>query len=111
MQWLEANFKRVQMNNNSVYVDGRLFASVTIAYKVLSEKSNVIKVTTASGNVHYINTKYYVDYVYNNPSGENYYHQLVRSKDNCILYAKSNLDNICLFCWGNYIFKKDVTIL
>lgn len=38
--------------------------------------------------------KYVVDYVYDNPSGENYYYQIVRLCDNAILYA--NPDKKCI---------------
>lgn len=37
-------------------------------------------------------SKYYIDYIYDNPSGANFYHQLVRRADNAILYANPNLD-------------------
>lgn len=37
-------------------------------------------------------SKYYIDYIYNNPSGANFYFQLVRRSDEAILYANPNLD-------------------
>lgn len=38
-----------------------------------------------------VTTKYFIDYVYNQPSGDNYYHTLVRTRDNAILYNSPNL--------------------
>lgn len=38
--------------------------------------------------------KYVVDYVYDNPSGENYYYQIVRLSDNAILYANPDKKHI-----------------
>ena len=35
---------------------------------------------------------YYIDYIYNNPSGENFYYQLVRKSDDAILYANPYLN-------------------
>ena len=58
-----------------------------------------------------IETKYYVDYIYNNPSGENFYFQLVRTSDDAILYANSNIDNIKIMCWELGINKEDVVFL
>lgn len=54
--------------------------------------------------------KYYIDYVYDNPSGANFYHQLVRSSDGAILYANPNLDFVKLRCWELGISKDDVEI-
>lgn len=56
-------------------------------------------------------TKYYIDYIYDNPSGQNYYYQLVRASDDAILYANEDLKNIFLFCWRNDISCKDITVL
>lgn len=56
-------------------------------------------------------SKYYIDYIYNNPSGSNFYHQLVRRADQAILYANPNLDYVMLYCWKNGISKDDVAIL
>lgn len=55
--------------------------------------------------------KYTVDFVYDNPSGENYYHQLVRNSDGAILYANSSLDNIFIFCFKAGINRDEVEIL
>lgn len=56
-------------------------------------------------------TPYYIDYIYNNPSGENFYYQLVRRRDNAILYANPNLDFVKLRCWELGISKDDIVIL
>lgn len=56
-------------------------------------------------------TEYYIDYIYNNPSGANFYHQLVRTKDEAILYANPNLDYVKLECWKRGISINQVTIL
>lgn len=43
--------------------------------------------------------KYVVDYVYDNPIGcPNFYFQLVRIKDNLILYANPDLNNVIMEC-------------
>lgn len=36
-------------------------------------------------------TKHFIDYVYNQPSGANYYHTLARTRDNAILFSSPNL--------------------
>lgn len=56
-------------------------------------------------------TQYYIDYIYNNPSGENFYYQLVRKSDDAILYANPNLDFVKLRCWELGISKDDIVIL
>lgn len=38
-----------------------------------------------------VKTKYFIDYVYNQPSGANYYHTLVRTRDDAILFSNPNL--------------------
>lgn len=38
-----------------------------------------------------VKTKYFIDYVYDNPTGENFYHTLVRTCDGVILYSSPNL--------------------
>ena len=43
--------------------------------------------------------KYVVDYVYDNPNGINYYYQIVRIKDNAILYANPDRNNIVMEAW------------
>lgn len=57
------------------------------------------------------NSKYYIDYIYDNPTGTNFYHQLVRREDNAILYANPNLDNVFLYCFKVGISKNDIIIL
>ena len=57
------------------------------------------------------NSTYFIDYIYDNPSGANFYHQLVRRVDNAILYANPNLDFVFLFCFKAGISKNDIVIL
>lgn len=38
-----------------------------------------------------VTTKYFIDCVYDQPSGINYYHTLVRTQDNAILFSNPNL--------------------
>lgn len=54
--------------------------------------------------------KYHIDYIYDNPSGHNFYFQLVRTADDAILYANPNLDYVKLRCWELGISKDDVEI-
>ena len=56
-------------------------------------------------------TRYVIDYIYNNTSGINYYHQLVRRADNAILYANQSLDNVFIRCWELGIPCNEVVIL
>ena len=56
-------------------------------------------------------TKYVIDYIYNNTSGINFYHQLVRRSDNAILYANEKLDNVFLRCWELGITRDEVAVL
>lgn len=57
------------------------------------------------------NSRYYIDYVYDNPTGHNFYHQLVRRSDGAILYANPNLDFVFVCCFKMGINKDDVIIL
>lgn len=57
------------------------------------------------------NVEYVIDYIYDNPAGENYYYQLVRLCDNAILYASRNIDDIIVQCWRVGITKKQVSII
>lgn len=44
--------------------------------------------------------KYVIDYVYDNAPGEpNYYYQIVRVKDDAILYANADKNNVIAECW------------
>lgn len=44
--------------------------------------------------------KYVIDYVYDNAPGEpNYYYQIVRVKDDAILYANPDKNNVIAECW------------
>lgn len=56
-------------------------------------------------------SKYYIDYIYNQPTGSNFYFQLVRTADDAILYANPNLDYVKIRCWELGISKEDVIIL
>lgn len=57
-------------------------------------------------------TKYYIDWVSEKHQGDwQAYHQLVRAKDQAILYANESLDNIFLYCFHAGISKDEITIL
>lgn len=56
-------------------------------------------------------SKYFIDYIYDNPSGHNFYHQLVRRKDNAILYDNPNLEFVFAYCFKAGINKDDVVVL
>lgn len=44
--------------------------------------------------------KYVIDYVCDKPFGEpNFYYQIVRIKDNAILYANTDRNNVIMECW------------
>ena len=58
-----------------------------------------------------IEAHYVIDYIYNNTSGINFYHQLVRLSDDAILYANQNLENVFLRCWELGIQQNDVVVL
>lgn len=60
-----------------------------------------------------IKTKYFIDYVYpvDAYGHQSFYHQLVRTADNAILYANQNLDYVKIECWNRGINKQEVTIL
>lgn len=55
--------------------------------------------------------KYVCDYVYDNPSGTNYYYQLVRLSDNAILCAYERVNDIKLDCWRMGIAKAEVAFI
>lgn len=38
-----------------------------------------------------VTTKYFIDHVYDQPGEANYYHTLVRTRDNAILFSSPNL--------------------
>ena len=60
-----------------------------------------------------IRTKYFIDFVYpiDAYGNQSFYYQLVRTKDNAILFASEKLENVQLYCWKNDINHKDVTTL
>ena len=39
-------------------------------------------------------TEYYIDYIYGQTIGENFYHQLVRTLDGAILFANKDLKTV-----------------
>lgn len=55
--------------------------------------------------------EYVVDYVYDNPSGANYYYQLVRLSDNAILCAHKEKNDIIIHCWNVGIEKSKVAFI
>ena len=55
--------------------------------------------------------EYVIDYVYDNPSGANFYYQLVRLSDDAILFANQNLNNVMLHCWRYGIAYDKVSII
>ena len=57
------------------------------------------------------NAEYVVDYVYDNPSGANFYFQLVRLKDNAILCAHESQTDIIMYCWSAGIPKEKVAFI
>ena len=57
------------------------------------------------------NAEYVVDYIYDNPSGPNFYFQLVRLKDNAILCAHKSQTKIILHCWSVGIPKEKVAFI
>lgn len=60
-----------------------------------------------------IKTKYFIDFVcpVDAYGKQSFYHQLVRTRDNAILYANEKLEYIELVCWKRGINKQEVTIL
>ena len=43
--------------------------------------------------------KYIIDYVYDNEHGEPNYYQIVRIKDDAILYTNTDRNNVIMECW------------
>lgn len=39
-------------------------------------------------------TEYYIDYIYGQTIGKNFYHQLVRTRDEAILFANKDLKTV-----------------
>lgn len=56
--------------------------------------------------------EYVIDYIYDNDPGElNYYFQIVRIKDNAILYTAATINLIIVECWKRGIpYNKTVFI-
>lgn len=59
-----------------------------------------------------VRTKYFIDYVYDQPSGANFYHTLVRTRDSLILYSNSDLQTVINYAKEiQGINSKDLCIL
>ena len=56
-------------------------------------------------------SEYVIDYVYDNVSGENFYYQLVRLKDDAILCSYKNVISIKLYCWHVGITEQKVAFI
>lgn len=56
-------------------------------------------------------TPYYIDYIHDKGITTEPYFQLVRRRDEAILYANANLDFVKLRCWELGISKDDIVIL
>jgi hypothetical protein len=56
-------------------------------------------------------SKYYIDYVSKNTTGENFYHQPVRRRDEAILYANRSINNVFVHCFKSGIRAEDVITL
>lgn len=57
------------------------------------------------------NAEYVVDYVYNNPTGENFYFQLVRLSGNAILCAYRDQKDVMIHCWKVGIPREKVAFI
>ena len=56
--------------------------------------------------------KYVIDYVYDNAPGEpNFYYQIVRIKDDAILYANADRNNVIMECWKRGIPYNETTFI
>lgn len=55
--------------------------------------------------------EYVVDYVYDNPTGVNYYFQLVRLSDEAILCAFQDVKDVMIHCWQVGIPKAKVAFI
>lgn len=59
-----------------------------------------------------VKTKYYIDYIYGQTIGENFYHQLVRTRDEAILFANKDLETVINYAkFELNINPNDLTIL
>lgn len=60
-----------------------------------------------------ITTKYYIDYVdpIDTYGHKQFYHQLVRTRDEAILYSAERLIDVEMWCWHNDIKAREITIL
>lgn len=55
--------------------------------------------------------KYVVDYVCDNTSGANFYYQLVRVKDDAILFAYEKQELVCMEAWKQGIPYNEVAFI
>ena len=56
-------------------------------------------------------SEYVIDYVCDDVSGENYYLQLVRLKDDAILCSYKSIISVKLYCWDIGIPKQKVAFI
>ena len=56
-------------------------------------------------------SEYVIDYVCDNVSGENFYYQLVRLKDDAILCSYKSVISVKLYCWDVGIPKQKVAFI
>ena len=56
-------------------------------------------------------SEYVIDYVCDNVSGENFYYQLVRLKDDAILCSYKSVISVKLYCWDIDIQKQKVVVI
>lgn len=77
------------------------------------QAENIIRreMSTVRPNIEAKDAPYYIDYIYDKDLSSEPYFQLVRRKDDAILYANSNLDFVKLRCWELGIKKDDIVIL
>lgn len=57
------------------------------------------------------NAEYVIDYVYDNPTGCNFYYQIVRLSDEAILYANPDIKNVKIRCWKLGIPANKVSLI
>ena len=56
-------------------------------------------------------SEYVIDYVCDSVSGENFYYQLVRLKDDAILCSYKSVISVKLYCWDIGIPKQKVAFI
>lgn len=55
--------------------------------------------------------EYVIDYVYENTIGANFYYQVVRIKDDMILYSNEDINIVMKWCWANNIPYNKTSII